>query len=321
MSENSQNLIKNIGGKIGAVGLAFIATFLMVLCQYFVIIGLEILGFNTNLYDGLTTVAYSIITIIVMWGLIMILSMILSDKREKFLKVGKLDWAQIGFTVIVAFGLMGLVNIYLISASAIAELIPDVMGNELDKYSESVDRYAEYEADVIPGWDHILEFIGVAFLVPIAEELTFRGAILGSLLKKFRPGVAIVLSACIFGILHGISIHIGYALLAGIVIGWVYYYTESIKATILLHSLFNLMGSALATFLSSGLFGDMEGVAGVVSSLSFLAELACIPPAIASFIFLRMLYKNKHSETPSSEEQDKDNEMAGEPESQGIKYV
>ena len=81
------------------------------------------------------------------------------------------------------------------------------------------------------------------------------------------------------------------------------------------------MGSALATFLSSGLFGDMEGVAGVVSSLSFLAELACIPPAIASFIFLRMLYKNKHSETPSSEEQDKDNEMAGEPESQGIKYV
>ena len=292
MSENSQNLIKNIGGKIGAVGLAFIATFLMVLCQYFVIIGLEILGFNTTLYDGLTTVAYSIITIIVMWGLIMILSMILSDKREKFLKVGKLDWAQIGFTVIVAFGLMGLVNIYLISASAIAELIPDVMGNELDKYSESVDRYAEYEADVIPGWDHILEFIGVAFLVPIAEELTFRGAILGSLLKKFRPGVAIVLSACIFGILHGISIHIGYALLAGIVI-----------------------------VLSSGLFGDMEGVAGVVSSLSFLAELACIPPAIASFIFLRMLYKKKHSETPSSEEQDKDNDMAGEPESQGIKYV
>lgn len=280
----------NIFGKIGAVGLAFLAVFLMVLCQFVVLIGLEIFGFDTELYDGLTTVAYSLLTIVVM----LIFLWLLSVGSNKMLKLQKLNWAQIGFTAVVAFGLMGLVNIYLISANMIAELIPNVMGNELEKYSESVDRYASYDAIVIPKEDHILEFIGVAFLVPIAEELTFRGVVLGSLLKKFRPGVAIILSACIFGILHGISIHIGYALLAGIVIGWVYYYTESIKATIFLHSLFNLMGSALATFLSSGLFGDLETVSTLISSASFLLELACVPPAIASFVFLRMIYKNNH---------------------------
>ena len=272
MSESNTKWYVNLGGKTLAVILALAAIFIMVFCQFAVYVGVEICGYDTELYDGVTTTLYSILTIAAM----LLFIRCLSFKREPVLMKGKLEPAQIVFTVVVAFGLMGLVNMFFIGLAAVNELFPEAVGQEIDKYSESVDRYAEYEAVAIPDWDHILEFIGVAFLVPLAEELTFRGAVLGSLLRKFRPTAAVILSAVIFGILHGISIHIVYALLCGIVLGWVYYYTKSIWASYTLHAIFNLMGSSLATFLDSGIFGDMSEVADSINALSFFAEMISI---------------------------------------------
>lgn len=292
MSEINKKWYADIGGKALAVILAFAAVFIMVFCQFAVYLGVALCGFDTDLYDGVTTTLYSIVSIAAITAFIRILSY----KREPLLKKEKLNATQIIFTIVVAFGLMGLVNLFFLGLAAVTELFPDTVGTEVDKYTESVDRYAEYEAVAIPNWDHILEFIGVAFLVPMAEELTFRGAVLGSLLRKFRPAAAVIISAVIFGILHGISIHIVYALLCGIVLGWVYFYTESIWASYMLHALFNLMGSALATFLDSGIFGDISTVADNIAAISFFAEMISILPALASFVFLRMIYKTKQQE-------------------------
>ena len=319
MNDTDKSVLSIIGGGIGAALLALTGVALMIACQVVVMLGLDIAGVDYHLYDGVTTTLYSLLTIGVMLVFLKILKCIYD---EPAIKVGKLNAAQICLTIVVSFGLMGCVNLYLVGANYLTQVAPEVMGEELEKYSESVDRYAEYEAEVIPNWDHILEFIGVAFLVPLAEELTFRGVILGALLKKFRPSIAVLLSAVIFGILHGLSIHIGYALLCGIIIGWVYFYTESIKATFMLHALFNLMGSALVTFLDSGMFGDLGDAVSLVSGSTFLIEIICIPPAIASFVFLRMIYKSKYSAAKAAEsEENGSGETAPSDDSSDIMYV
>lgn len=49
----------------------------------------------------------------------------------------------------------------------------------------------------------------VLVVAPIAEELMFRGVLLRSLLRKFEPGIAVVISAVAFGAVHLLDGSIG----------------------------------------------------------------------------------------------------------------
>lgn len=55
--------------------------------------------------------------------------------------------------------------------------------------------------------------------------------------------------------MHGITIHIGYAIACGLVIAACYHLTDSIIAPILLHTVFNVFGSGIPTFMSIEYFG------------------------------------------------------------------
>lgn len=85
--------------------------------------------------------------------------------------------------------------------------------------------------------------IQVIIIGPIIEELIFRKILLGKLLDKFsnRPIKAIVYSALIFGIVHLNIIQGVAAFGGGIILGLIYYYTKSIKATIFAHILNNFL--------------------------------------------------------------------------------
>ncbi|MDU3337794.1 CPBP family intramembrane glutamic endopeptidase [Paraclostridium bifermentans] len=85
--------------------------------------------------------------------------------------------------------------------------------------------------------------IQVIIIGPIIEELIFRKILLGKLLEKFsnRHIKAIVYSALIFGIVHLNIIQGVAAFGGGIILGLIYYYTKSIKATIFTHILNNFL--------------------------------------------------------------------------------
>ncbi|MGL5650266.1 MAG: lysostaphin resistance A-like protein [Paraclostridium sp.] len=85
--------------------------------------------------------------------------------------------------------------------------------------------------------------VQVIIIGPIIEELIFRKILLGKLLEKFRnsPIKAIVYSALIFGIGHLNIIQGVAAFGGGIILGLIYYYTKSIKATIFAHILNNFL--------------------------------------------------------------------------------
>lgn len=81
-------------------------------------------------------------------------------------------------------------------------------------------------------------YLAIGILVPIAEELVFRGAILRLLLRLVDQRlhwIAIAVSALLFGIMHGNLPQFVHATLMGLLLGWMYYRTHSIVPGIAFH--------------------------------------------------------------------------------------
>lgn len=81
-------------------------------------------------------------------------------------------------------------------------------------------------------------YLALGILAPLAEEMVFRGAILRTLLSYFNGRmywVPIIVSALLFGLVHGNMAQLLNAFLIGILLGWMYYRTESIVPGIVLH--------------------------------------------------------------------------------------
>lgn len=88
----------------------------------------------------------------------------------------------------------------------------------------------------------LVYFIGAILLGPILEELVFRGTILNGMLENYSPRKAILLSAIIFGLVHGKPIQMVSAFLWGLLFGYTFYKTKSIVLVILLHITVNFAG-------------------------------------------------------------------------------
>ena len=87
--------------------------------------------------------------------------------------------------------------------------------------------------------NNVLGCITIAVLAPILEEVLFRGAIQGYLMRKYNPTVGIVVAALVFGLIHMNPIQIFYAFCLGLVFGWMYYRTCSLMPVIIGHVLNN----------------------------------------------------------------------------------
>ena len=106
--------------------------------------------------------------------------------------------------------------------------------------------------DVFDSLSHnALGVLGLAVLAPLLEEVLFRGAIQGALMRFFdRPWPAIIIGALVFGIIHWNPVQIVYATLFGVVLGWIYYRTGSLMSVIVGHVLNNTF-AVLTTVLGS----------------------------------------------------------------------
>lgn len=88
---------------------------------------------------------------------------------------------------------------------------------------------------------NFLNFVRAVIIVPITEEIFFRGIILQGFLKNYKPTVAIFLSAIIFGLVHMNPGAMITATVGGLLTGWIYWKTNSLLPCIMLHFLNNMM--------------------------------------------------------------------------------
>ena len=97
----------------------------------------------------------------------------------------------------------------------------------------------------------------VVVVAPVTEELLFRGIILRGLLSRYRPSVAVTLTAFLFAVLHMNPWQSFSALFLGVLLGWFYLRSGSVAPCVLAHAFFNGM-SVLFTLLPF----DVPGLTG-----------------------------------------------------------
>ena len=93
-----------------------------------------------------------------------------------------------------------------------------------------------------PLWASLLS---VSIFAPLFEEWLCRGLVLRGLMNKMNPAGAICISAAFFAILHMNPWQAIPAFILGLLFGYVYYRTGSLKLTMLMHCVNNTMAVIL----------------------------------------------------------------------------
>lgn len=128
---------------------------------------------------------------------------------------------------------------------------------------------------------NILGVITISLIAPLLEEVLFRGAIQGYIMRRYNPWTGIVCAALIFGVIHMNPVQIVYAALIGVIFGWIYYRTGSLLSVIVGHVLNNSMAAVTLLFFPESKTLPMpEGV---------IAPEAQIVSEVMAFLFFAAL--------------------------------
>jgi len=119
----------------------------------------------------------------------------------------------------------------------------------------------DFLSEMIEGSDIWATVVAVVILAPIAEELFFRKLVIDRL-DVYGERAAVIVSALIFGLVHGNLTQFFYAFGLGLAFGYVYIKTRRIKYTIILHMLVNLLGSVVTLLALEN--DDMAAIFGFV---------------------------------------------------------
>ncbi len=278
---------------LGLIFRIFLIVFLFVFIQVAVISVFRFAGLDVNIYEGLFSTVYGLTAVAAM----LLYGFVRSIKSDRLIRTDKPDGISIIAAVVIAFGLLGLVTLYMYAAVLISKNF-EPLADQLTEYSDSVDRFATVDGSKVPYWDTLLGFVSSFMIIPLAEELTFRGALYSELNTRVKVIPAAILSALIFGLMHGISIHVGYAFICGFVLALVYHFSGSIWVSYIVHSVFNLMGSSLFTLLDSGIYGDLKNASANASVHAAVLEIICIIPAVSALVIMYLIYKDRQTAIP-----------------------
>ena len=125
------------------------------------------------------------------------------------------------------------VSIATIAASFVAEPVNTLLPEMPAILKQALEQLTEG-----PVW---ISLLSVSIFAPLFEEWLCRGLVLRGLLQKMKPGWAIAVSALFFAVLHMNPWQAIPAFLLGLLFGYVYYRTGSLKLTMLMHCVNNTL--------------------------------------------------------------------------------
>ncbi|XZE35526.1 ABC transporter permease subunit/CPBP intramembrane protease [Pirellulaceae bacterium SH501] len=130
-------------------------------------------------------------------------------------------------------------------------VLASIIGHEYKLGEETVALLREFDLILAsaPVWSVVL----VMALIPaICEELVFRGFIFSGLQRDSGQVRAVLLSALLFGLSHGVLQQTITASLVGLLLGWIAYRTGGVGCTIVFHFVHNTVSMLIATCSSRG---------------------------------------------------------------------
>lgn len=189
-------------------------------------------------------------------------------------KVGGGDFVA-GLSIMT--GALGIVTLWMVFLALLAE--------QAGWLKTMLDEYRELAATIVPADRYrFIVILTLVVLVPIAEELLFRGIVQGEFGEVLPEKWAIVLTLVLFSLFHLNPIQISYVLVPAFVLSLVYALTRNLLVPIVMHMWFNFVGSGLLI----GLTEDPEQAALWL----FYTELIFI---VIGGMSLVMLYRKRQS--------------------------
>ncbi len=122
------------------------------------------------------------------------------------------------------------------------------------------------------------QIAAAGLIIPLTEELIFRGLCFAALRDRLSFLPSAFLSAALFGIYHGNLPQGVYAFIIGLAVAWLYEVTQTLLAPIILHIMANLVSLIVTnTILGNLLSGsNNQGVKAIIAIVSFMVSLLCI---------------------------------------------
>lgn len=160
-----------------------------------------------------------------------------------------------------------------IAAIAVGMLVPLDRLGELNQWIVSPPAaYAEWQQQLLPTstlqtW---LLYLGLAVVVPVGEELVFRGLVQQAVRTLVGPIAASALAGVLFGLLHLEPYFLLPLALTGFLLGLVYEITDTLWAPVLLHVLYN---AAVLTLWMQAESDEVPGSPRLLGALSLLGIL------------------------------------------------
>lgn len=124
--------------------------------------------------------------------------------------------------------------------------------------------------------NYFIQILSACILAPLFEEFLMRGLLYGRLRYHLNAPLSIVITAALFGIIHGNIVQFAYAFLVGIVLAYSYDKFKTIVVPVILHCITNLTSVVVTALLPSIGSTASMGVNIAVMVVSFAVITACI---------------------------------------------
>ena len=198
------------------------------------------------------------------------------SRRNEFFETGyALDSSHFGS--LGGFSMAVIVSIATMAMAFLADSLNVLMPDAPEWFEKAMELIMD-----APVW---ITLISVSVFAPLFEEWLCRGMVLRGLLQKTHPVSAIIVSAAFFAVLHMNPWQALPAFLLGILFGYVYYKTGSLKLTMLMHCVNNTMAVVFSKIPS---LEEADGFADVLSPWAYAGVLvACVACVAATAVVLR----------------------------------
>lgn len=198
------------------------------------------------------------------------------SRRDEFFETGyALDSSHFGTPG--GFRMAVIVSVATIATAFIADSCNSIMPEVPEWFEKAMEQIMD-----APVW---ITLISVSVFAPLFEEWLCRGIVLRGLLQKTHPVSAILVSAAFFAVLHMNPWQALPAFLLGILFGYVYYRTGSLRLTMLMHCVNNTMAVLFSKIPS---LEEAESFSDVLSPWAYAGIfVACVAFVAATVVVLR----------------------------------
>lgn len=198
------------------------------------------------------------------------------SRRNEFFETGYAIDSN-NFGALGGFSMAVIVSIATIALAFMADSLNSIMPETPEWFEKAMEQIMD-----APVW---ITLISVSVFAPLFEEWLCRGMVLRGLLQKTSPVSAILVSAVFFAVLHMNPWQALPAFLLGVLFGYVYYKTGSLKLTMLMHCVNNTMAVVFSRIPS---LEEAESFADVLSPWAYAGVfVACVAFVAAACVVLR----------------------------------